>query len=50
MEAGLDLPFEFAFAPALVDGQAHVEFVLLGAFTLAQNDQVVGPRQLSHQR
>src|SRR6266568_4771132 len=40
------LPFKFALAPPFLCGEANIEFSLILLFGLAQNDQVMRPRQL----
>ena len=52
----LDFPREYstrilrgtliAFVPPFLDCHAQVEFALFGSFALAENDEMVGPRQL----
>ena len=46
----LELPLQLALAPALLNRHFQVELALLGALGLPENDEVVGPRQLCHQR
>ena len=48
--AGLDLSFELALWPSLLDGRKDVELTFLGMLRLTKNDQMMRPRQLSHQR
>ena len=48
-EGGTELTFELPRAPSLPHCQTHIEFTLFGALALAQDDEVVGPGQLSHQ-
>ena len=46
----LELALQLPFAPALLHRHAQVELTFLGPLALAQDDEVVGPGQLSHQR
>jgi hypothetical protein len=43
------LPFQLAPAPPFLDRKAHVILALFGPLAAAQDHQVVGPGQLSHQ-
>jgi hypothetical protein len=44
------LPLEFALAPALLNGQTQVELAFFGTLGLGQDDRVMYPWQLCHQR
>ena len=46
----LDLPFEFALRPPRSDRGNQVEFPRLERLRLAEDDEVLSPRQLCHQR
>jgi hypothetical protein len=48
-ECRSELSFEFSFAPFLLEGQPQVKFTFFLTLALAEDDQVVRPRQLSHQ-
>jgi hypothetical protein len=48
--ASADLSLELALGPATLDGREHVELALLRVLRLAEEDQVMRPRQLCHQR
>jgi Phage integrase family len=45
-----DLPFQLAGRPALADGREDVELACLGRLRLAEDEHMVGPRQLSQRR
>lgn len=44
------MPIEFPLGPALLDGGEEVEFARLDGLRQAEDDLMVRPRQLSHQR
>lgn len=48
--ARLDLPLELALGPALLDRSEDVEFARFSRLRLAEDDEVMGPGQLCHQR
>ena len=43
------MTLEFAFAPPFAQAETEVEFAFFRALAAAQDEQIVGPRQLSHQ-
>ena len=48
--ARADLPLELALGPASFDGREDIELARLDGLRLAEEDEVMGPRQLCHQR
>lgn len=47
---GLNLPLELTLGPPLLDGSKDIELARFRRLRLAEDDQMVGLRQLSHQR
>ncbi len=48
-QSGIELALQFALAIALPDSKPQVELAFFRAFTLPENDEMMRPRQLSHQ-
>ena len=48
-QSGIELALQFALAIPLPDSKPQVELAFFRAFTLPENDEVMRPRQLSHQ-
>ena len=49
-DARVELTLKLALAPPSLDRREHVELALLRVLRLAEDDQVMGPWQLCHQR
>jgi hypothetical protein len=45
-----ELPFQLTSAPTFLHGQTQIELALVWTLGLGQDDQVVRPGQLCHQR
>jgi len=49
-QGGLELAFKVTASPLLLNTHPQIKLTLLWPLALAQDDEVVGPGQLSHQR
>jgi hypothetical protein len=48
-QSGVELALQFSLALPLPDGKLQTELAFFRAFALPENDEVMRPRQLSHQ-